>query len=206
MATAGSARQGRWRSKGWMHLIFQAIKNYGQLPTSPATTQSTLDTWYTGSVGPSWRRPRDQNAKYKGTQLALRCTTQVTAEIIHGIACCFAHIRLIQKPLREKTERQQCAQHKKTAARKKIATYLLKLHRQQLQQEAVQARLTHRQGKVSANTRTIQATQRINYAEIRFRNKPSIRKDELYQMLRAWPRRDKIGPVLAQHHPHHAST
>ena len=136
-----------------------------------------------------------------GTQTALRCATHVTAEIIHGMACCFAHIRLIQKPLKDKVEQQRSAQHKKTAARKKIATYLLKLHRQQVQQEAVQARLAHRQGKISANTRMVQATLRINYAETRFRNKPSIRKEEIYPMLRAWPRRDKIGPVLAQHHP-----
>ena len=205
MAIAGSARQGRWRSRGWIHLIFHAIKNYGKQLTTSNIQHKTLDTWYTGNIGPNWKRSKNQKAEYKRTQLALRCTQHITAEIKHGIASCFAHIRLIQKPAQERQRERTQRQQQKLAAYRRIATFLLKLHRQQQQQQMINERLAHRQGKISAHTRNIYTTQRINYAERRYRNKPSIKKEEHYHTLRAWPHQDKLGPSLAQHHPH-AST
>ena len=202
MASQGSARQGRWRARGWLQLIFSALKHHSRHPTDMTITHRSLDTWYTSHIHPRWRLPRDLEATYEGRQVELRCTKHITAEILHGIACCFAHIRLIQRPAQAQAAQQQRRKQRQTAMRKYIAYLILKHFRIQRRQEAVQLRLTQRQGKISANTRSIQQPIRINYAETNFRNKPCIKKDDLYKNLRAWPYRDKIGLVLAQDHPY----
>ena len=203
MATAGSARQGRWKHRGWLHLVFNALKTHNTRGAHVPPAHTTLEDWYTGHAGPRWKQDREKTRK--SSRALVRNTSHVTQEIKHGIICCLKHICWIQKP-KAKLAQQKADKEKNTnLARQRIARHLIKLHRQTKAQNEMHDRIMHRQGKVSANTRTVQNLHRINYAETKFRQKPCIQKDEYYETLRKWPRQDKLGPVLAQQHPRTAT-
>ena len=203
MATTGSARQGRWKQRGWLHLIFNALKTYTARGDDVPPRHTTLENWYTDHVGPRWRREGEEARK--NSRALIRNTSHVTQEIKHGITCCLMHIRWIQKPKAALTQNKANRKENIKIGRQRIARYILRTHQQTKAQNEIHNRLIQRQGKISAHTRTVKNLHRINYAETKFRQKPCIQRDEYYKTLRKWPQQDKLGPVLAQQHPRTAT-
>ena len=161
-----------------------------------------LEDWYTGHVSLHWRGDK---TKPKNKRNIARSATHIAQEVKHGMICCLMHIQWIQRPKKILAQEKEKKERAIKLARMRIVRYLLRLYRESKAKKEIQNRITHRQGKISANTRIVQSPHRINYAETKFRQRSSIKKDEYYKTLRAWPQQDKLGPVLAQQHPRTAT-
>ena len=169
MAATGQQRQNRWNRKGWMKLVFEILKQ--QTQRAQVRQGITLKQWYT-------ERRDDPGARIR-----------------HAVACCWAYAAYVRRRQRAIEEQRAAKQLRIVRARQRICRKVLGAYRKKKLVDAMENRVRQREGKVAASTRSVRDLYRINYAETKFRSKPSIGKVELYKLHR-WPHRDKITDVV----------
>ena len=180
MAHAGWQRQRRWNAKEWMRLIFNLLRHHTHHP--PGTEVEGLEGIASTQPLRDW----------------VDSERDIVQRILHGMQCLRLYmIRIAQPALRETVAKEEKARIRRHA-RWKIYAYIVRVYKQNKQQQILQSRAAHRVGLVSANTRNVgrlAPKQGVIYNHTK-QYKPRIPETTLYK-LRRWPHRDKCGPTLA---------
>ena len=123
--------------------------------------------------------------------------------LIHNIRCLVVYIRLIAKPEEVARGDKRKREDLRRRALWRVCAVLVRIYKQDKQQQILDERATQREGKVCAHTRNVDRLTPmggVTYDETRRRGE-RIKQDEMYKTHR-WPRRDKHGPTLVRmlHH------
>ena len=115
----------------------------------------------------------------------------------HAIRCMCTYVQVILRPQQKEREAREERERSKRRARWNICAMLVRIYREEKQQEMLEERRKAREGLVCANTRDagrVTARGGVRYDETR-RYAPRVQVHDTYRVKR-WPRRDKCGPTL----------
>ena len=198
MAATGMARQGRWRHRGWLALVFHALRQGRRQPLFgpwPAVAPVARRGPKSRIFMLLWREYlRRRVARTLDSWTASAPNTFYHA-LRHATQACIQHALLVQRPA------ARARAHSRRGLRNARSRIFLKLWREHLRvkwADCVEHRQQSRQGRVAAHTRNAEIATAVNHRETTRVNRAALAPSETYTHLAKWPRRDKIGWVLSQ--------
>ena len=197
MAATGMTRQGRWRHRGWLALVFNALKHGRRRPLF-GPWPATVPVMHRGPKSRIfmllWREYlRHRDTRTLGSWAADTPNTLYHA-LQHATQACIQHVLLVQRPITR--ARAHSRRHLRNA-RSRIFLKLWHEHLRIKRENCMEQRMQSRQGRVAAYTRNAGNATAVNHRETIRVNRASLTCSETYTHLAKWPRRDKIGWVLS---------
>ena len=157
--------------------------------TTAAVHACTRVRYYVGAVE-RWVDEVHEGEAHTGAQLVKR--------IVHAVHAMRMYTVYVTRPAASVLHAKREAEKRKKHARWLICARLVCIYKGDTQKETIQRRLREREGLVCAHTRDIgRVTPRggVTYDETKRRGN-RIKDDEMYGMMKRWPRRDKCGPTM----------
>ena len=129
--------------------------------------------------------------------------TRVEERVRHAMRCLVVYVRWVIRLAEERRKEQNAEARRKRHAKWMVCAVLVRIYKQQKQEEVLQQRAASRVGLVCASTRNVGRLGPkggITYDDTR-RHKAHIKDTDVYRTHR-WPRRDKCGTALVDmlHH------
>ena len=198
MAATGMTRQGRWRHRGWLALVFNALKHgrrrplFGPWPAATPVARRGPKSRIFMLLWREYMRRRDARTL---DSWATDAPNTLYHALQHAAQACVQHVLLVQRPV--KRARAHSRRHLRNA-RSRIFLKLWHEHLRIKWGDRMERRMQSRLGRVAACTRNAGSATAVNHRQTIRVNKAALTCTEVYTHLAKWPRRDKIGWVLSR--------
>ena len=173
MAAYGAIRQGKWKYKGWMQLVFYALKKNATQPKDDTSEERrvSVEEWFAEE-------------------------REIHTRLLHATRAMILYTRMIVRPQQKIEEQKRIQAEQKRwsirRARYRIARILWNIAREERNTLQAAQRTANRGDNPSYRTRSLRTTTRINLDETKRQGKNRIKNHTLYKLTR-WPHRDKTG-------------